>query len=235
MKLYPFQEPIFGRSRDEKVFALFMETGTGKTIVSIATIIHLYKEKQINFAIIIAPKMVCEPVWEYELSKFRGDLNYRLFKWIGGVSDTDKYLLKMIIKDIANVDVIHSMLPILLINVEAFSHPKIYEFITSILIATKNIVILDESTHIKNVKSIRTKGLVKLSPKANYKRILSGFPVLRSPEDLYTQIQFLGANLIPYASYYAFRNDYCNLRAMGRFQIVTGHKNLDRLAGLKLQ
>jgi SNF2 family DNA or RNA helicase len=60
---------------------------------------------------------------------------------------------------------------------------------------------------------------------------MSGFPVLNSPTDLYTQITFLGRTLIPFASYHAFRNFYSILRQIDRrITIEVGHKNLDHLA-----
>lgn len=105
--------------------------------------------------------------------------------------------------------------------------------IADIIAKTKLMMIIDESTTIKNPKAERTKGLLKISDRIKYKRILSGFPVLRSPEDLYTQIRFLGKGLIPHQSFYAFRNEFVTyIQTDKRYQITTGTKNLDKLSKL---
>ena len=52
---------------------------------------------------------------------------------------------------------------------------------------------IDESTTIKNPDAKRTKNICKLSPRAKYKRILTGSPVTKSPLDLYKQCDFLGS------------------------------------------
>lgn len=230
--LFEHQMYVLGKSIDEKSYAFFMETGTGKTIVTIETIKYLWDRNKINFVIILAPKLVCESVWEVELERYREDIKYRLFKWIGGMSNTDKYIINSIIKAITEERKFTPILPIFLINTEAFSHVKIYNLVIEIIKKAVVMMVIDESTSIKNPKAQRTKGLLKLADSIPYKRILSGYPILRSPEDLYTQIRFLGKNLIPYQSFFAFRNEFCTLRAMGRFTIVTQYKNLDKLAKL---
>jgi len=69
---------------------------------------------------------------------------------------------------------------------------------------------------------------------ANYRRILTGSPVTKSPLDLYTQCAFLNEHLLGFTSYYTFRNRYANMldRNFGgrRVQIVGGYKRLDELA-----
>jgi SNF2 family DNA or RNA helicase len=228
-KLYIHQEYVFQESKDMPSAAYFLETGTGKTIVTIENIKYLWEHGLINFAFVSAPKMVVESVWEYELSKYAHLFQHRVVKWVGDISEHDINVIDFVIKKIINNKEMN-MLPILLMNTEAFSHAKIYKFVLDILDRTKNIFILDESTSIKNVKSKRTKGMLRLSGLCNYKRILSGFPVLKSPEDLFSQVRFLGPNMIPYNSFYAFRNEFSMLRHMGKYSVVTGYKNLDKLS-----
>ena len=45
----------------------------------------------------------------------------------------------------------------------------------------RSMIIVDESTTIKNLKASRTKTIVKLGQLARYKRILTGSPVTKSP------------------------------------------------------
>ena len=57
------------------------------------------------------------------------------------------------------------------------------------------MVIIDESTTIKNKGASRTKSLVALGLHAKYRRILTGSPVTKSPLDLYTQCEFFYTSL----------------------------------------
>ena len=93
---------------------------------------------------------------------------------------------------------------------------------------------VDESTTIKNPKAQRTKNLVKLALQSKYRRILTGFPVTQSPLDLYSQSEFLCAQLLGYSSFYTFQNHYAKVinRNMGQrtFRQVVGYQNLDELS-----
>ena len=55
MKLYQHQEFALDKSKDEKSFALFLETGTGKTIIIIENIKYLWQQNMINFVVILGP------------------------------------------------------------------------------------------------------------------------------------------------------------------------------------
>jgi len=71
---------------------------------------------------------------------------------------------------------------------------------------------------------------------AEYRRILTGAPVTRSPLDLYTQCEFLDPGLLGYGSFYSFRARYAemiNRTTGGRtFKQVIGYKRLDELNDL---
>ena len=66
------------------------------------------------------------------------------------------------------------------------------------------MIAVDESTLIKNPQAKRTKNLLALSRDAEYKRILTGFPVTKTPLDLFAQCAFLNPLLLGFKSYYAF-------------------------------
>jgi hypothetical protein len=67
-----------------------------------------------------------------------------------------------------------------------------------------------------------------------YRRILTGSPVTKSPLDLYKQCEFLDDGLLDFTSYYAFRTRYAVMKSAnfgGRsIQIVVGYKNLAELS-----
>jgi len=125
-------------------------------------------------------------------------------------------------------------LHILIMNVEAFSTKKGLDFAGRFLRTHRTLMAVDESTSIKTPTAKRTKSILSIGKLANYRRILTGSPVTKSPLDLYTQCAFLNEHLLGFTSYYTFRNRYANMldRNFGgrRVQIVGGYKRLDELA-----
>jgi SNF2 family DNA or RNA helicase len=93
---------------------------------------------------------------------------------------------------------------------------------------------IDESTTIKNPSAKRTKNIISLGKHAKYRRIMTGSPITKNPLDLYTQCEFLDPWLLDFASYYAFRNRYAEMKTMhirGRsIQVVHAFQNLSELS-----
>ena len=125
-------------------------------------------------------------------------------------------------------------LHILIMNVEALSTKKGYDFAQKFLFSHRALMAIDESTTIKNPEAKRTKNICKLGRSSRYNRILTGSPVTKSPLDLYKQCEFLCPGLLGHESYYTFRTRYAVMRTAnfgGRsVQIVVGYRNLDELS-----
>jgi len=98
-------------------------------------------------------------------------------------------------------------LKIMIMNVEAFSSKRGVDFARLFLIG-KSMMIVDESTTIKNPKAKRTKAILALRDETKYRRILTGSPVTQSPLDLWAQMDFLDPYILEQSSYYAFRTRY---------------------------
>jgi len=119
-------------------------------------------------------------------------------------------------------------------NIEALSTPRgtkaAYMFMAK---NPANIMIVDESTTIKNRKATRTKNIMMLAQDAKYRRILTGSPITKSPMDLYSQCAVLSTKALGFKSYYAFQNRYALVvkRSMGTraFQEIVGYRRLDEL------
>jgi len=82
-------------------------------------------------------------------------------------------------------------------NTEAFSTPRAsmmaYLFLTR---NPNNLVVVDESTTIKNRQAARTKNIVSMNKISKYRRILTGSPITKSPMDLYSQCLFLNSQSV---------------------------------------
>ena len=197
---YEHQRVALKNSAEKTEYAYFMEMGTGKTKVTIDNMAWLYMRRKITASLIIAPKSVYTN-WQSEIETHLPDvLKYDVFRW-----NLDKQ------KDYFKFQKSND-LKIFLINVEALSTKRGLNACVDYLKTNKsNMVVLDESTTIKNRTAIRTKNILKLRSLSSIRRILTGSPITKSPLDLYTQCAFLNPELLGFSSYLTFRNRYAEM------------------------
>jgi len=226
-KPYKHQLTALEKSVDKKEYGYFMEMGTGKSKVLVDNMAMLYDKGKINGALIIAPKGVYTNWFSQEIPNHLVDhIKPKMVLWTASTSKTKE-------KEYQTLFETGFDLHVLIMNVEAFSTKKGVEFAYKFLRSHKTIMAVDESTTIKNPSAKRTKAILTLGKHAQYRRILTGSPVTKSPLDLYSQCAFLNEELLGYGSYYAFRNRYAQMidRNFGgrRVQIVGSYQRLDEL------
>lgn len=240
MKNYKFKTEPFDHQRKAledswaaDYYALFMEMGTGKSKVAIDTIGALYKAKRVSAALILAPKGVYDNWVKGEIpTHLPDDIERMVVRWTPSTAKKFQDEMKSLVYEPFDG------LKVFVMNVEALSTPRgtkaAYMFLTK---NPANIMVVDESTTIKNRKATRTKNIMMLAKEATYRRILTGSPVTKSPMDLYSQCAVLSSNALGFNSYYAFQNRYALVqkRKMGTraFQEIVGYRRLDEL-NLKL-
>ena len=227
-KPYAHQLTALEKSWKKKVFAYFMEMGTGKTKVAIDNIAMLYDAGKINGVLIVAPKGVYKNWYSQEFpTHLAGHIKPVSVLWQAAINQKQQ---KELDKLFATGEDLH----ILIMNVEAFSTKKGVDFAAKFLNCHNTYMAIDESTTIKNPGAKRTKNIVGLGKHAKYRRILTGSPVTKSPLDLYTQCQFLDEFLLDHSSYYTFRTRYAIMRKAhfnGKsVEIVVGYQNLGELS-----
>ena len=227
-KPYAHQTTALEKSWNKKVFAYFMEMGTGKTKVAIDNIAMLYDNGKINGVLIIAPKGVYKNWYSQEIPIHLVDhIHPKTVLWQAMINQKQQKLLDTLFET-------GNDLHILIMNVESFSTKKGVDFAARFLNSHNTYMAIDESTTIKNPGAKRTKSIVALGQYAKYRRILTGSPVTKSPLDLYKQCEFLDEYLLDHSSYYTFRTRYAVMRKAhfnGRsVEIVVGYKNLGELS-----
>jgi len=227
-KPFAHQLKALEMSWDKKVFAYFMEMGTGKSKVLIDNMSILYDKGHINGALIIAPKGVYKNWFDSEIPTHMADhIEKTMVLWESSAGKSKEKELNTLFK--SSYD-----LHILIMNVEALSTKKGKQFAEKFLSCHKTLMAIDESTTIKNPGAIRTKNIIGLGKNVSYKRILTGSPVTKSPLDLYTQCWFLDPWLLEQQSYYSFRTRYALMKKImvsGRqIEIVVGYRNLGELS-----
>jgi SNF2 family DNA or RNA helicase len=227
-KPFAHQLKALEMSWDKKVFAYFMEMGTGKSKVLIDNMSILYDKGLINGALIIAPKGVYKNWFDSEIPTHMADhIEKTMVLWESTAGKSKEKELNTLFK--SSYD-----LHILIMNVEALSTKKGKQFAEKFLSCHKTLMAIDESTTIKNPGAIRTKTIIDLGQNVSYKRILTGSPVTKSPLDLFTQCAFLDPWLLDHQSYYSFKTRYAitkQINVSGRMiQIVVGYRNLGELS-----
>ena len=228
LKPYTHQLTALEKSWNRETYAYFMEMGTGKTKVLIDNMSMLYDKGKIDGALIIAPKGVVKTWYEQELpTHLPNHIQNVSVLWQSNITKKQQENLDRLFKTTTD-------LHILIMNVEAFSTEKGVKFATKFLNSHNVLMAVDESTTIKTPTAQRTKNIIRLGSFSKYRRIMTGSPVTKNPLDLYTQCEFLDPYLLDFASYYAFRNRYAQMKTMhvrGRsIQVVHAFQNLAELS-----
>ena len=227
-KPYAHQLIALEKSWDKTEYGYFMEMGTGKSKVLVDNMAMLYDKGKINGALIIAPKGVYNNWFTQEIpTHLASHVQPTMVLWTASTSKTKD-------KEYQSLFETGHDLHILIMNVEALSTKKGLDFAAKFLRSHTTMLAVDESTTIKNPTAKRTKSILQLGKQAEYRRILTGSPVTKSPLDLFTQCNFLNEFLLGFDSFYAFRNRYAHMieRNFGgrRVQLVGSYKRLDELA-----
>jgi SNF2 family DNA or RNA helicase len=87
-----------------------------------------------------------------------------------------------------------------------------------------DLVVIDESTTIKNRTAKRTKAIINYFKNVPYKIVMSGNPVPKSPDEVFSQYHFLDESVFG-SRYYPFANRYFDIDYFGK---VVGIKDSER-------
>ena len=229
---YDHQTKAFMLSRERENFALFMEQGTGKTKVTIDTAAYLAQQGKINALVVVAPKGVHEMWVLYELPKHMPDwLEYDAFAHPASYPAYKRTECDRVLDS--------EKFKIITINIEGLAPKKSKKGKTPPSVASqlfeyclenfRCLLVIDESSRIRNGSAKRTKYIIKESKSAPYKRILSGTPVTQGSEHLYSQMLFLDPDITGYDTYTSFKQRYCLIRTLNFGEIIYGYQNQEEL------
>ena len=184
-KPYAHQVAAFNRHKDSEYFALFMDMGTGKTKIGIDIASYKFLSGDIDAVLVIAPNHV-HIQWINEQFPIHCNVSYFPFIWEQKNFTSMKYKLQLgsFIED--KMD----SLKVFACNVEAFQASTFLTFSNMFLRENRTMVILDESTRIKNPDARRTKKILPMH-RAAARCILTGTPTAKSPLDIFAPFNFL--------------------------------------------
>ena len=211
------QTSAMRKAWNKREFALFMEMGTGKTFTTLALAGHRFDHHQIDAVLIICPTSI-KPVWEWE----------QKMSPVPTITHVHSAGKANAIKTEAFIGLECEQLKYLVVGVEALSSGVAAELAHAYVKAHNCLVVVDESSRIKNANASRTKKAIKMGDSASYRMILTGTPITQGIIDLYGQFRFLEADIIGLKSFFVFKSMYC---IMGGFQgrKILGYQNTDTL------
>ena len=204
--------------------ALFMEVGTGKSKV----IIDTAEELNVPGMIIAAPKSLIG-TWQDQLRQHAAS-PYTFLVWSSTKSRARKWIdeFKYAVKD--------SKTFVFFVNTEAFQtkNSLLNELLRQFLENRRAMLVIDESSDIKNPKAQRTINLSKLGQRCDYRIISTGTEITNSVLDLYSQFEFLRPGFWGFKSFFFFKNYYAILQERylsgGRtFKEIIGFRKLDEI------
>ena len=201
-------------SRKHPDFCLFFEMGTGKTGTQINVLREKFAlEKRVMKTLILCP-LITVRNWQEEFklhSKIQqsdiipltGPGKKRVKKFLEAVTDPKLHTL--------------TRGKILITNYEAM---EMEDLVTLLCDWQPEILVCDESHRLKNFKSKRAKGVVKLlgetpvmnsreyTRKVKHVYLLTGSPILNSPMDIFNQYRILDSGKTFGLNFYDFRGTY---------------------------
>lgn len=199
-------------SRDEPAFAFLMEQGTGKSKVGIDTAAYLFEKDQIDACVVIAPSEGDLPTnWLEQIDRHLPKRIKHTAVCAGSnMRAGARGLFKRVIQGAPRAPQLGMVW--VTVNIEAIrAGAKLFlEFLTLVR-KYRCLVIIDESTRIKNPNAAQTKACMKLGANAVVRRIATGTPITNSPFDCYSQFGFLDPAILGFDSYTAFKAHYCQM------------------------
>jgi SNF2 family DNA or RNA helicase len=176
--------------------ANFSVPGSGKTQTALGAFVLWKKRDVVEKAMVIGPASCFKP-WEDEAKEC---LRYgiKIIRWIGGVKKRRK-----IGHLVASADLI-------LITYQTACND--YLLLEQVMRQYKVLLILDESHHVKNPNGVRANMVMRLSPFASKRLILTGTPAPHSLIDIWTQFSFLWPSQRLMGDYYGFKQELEQLK-----------------------
>lgn len=190
-------------------YAFFWVMGAGKTLSTIILANLRRAHSLIDQVLVICPTSI-KGVWSKEYERYSAMEQHVHILESGGK------------------DPKYDGFPIMVVGVEALSQGGAFQKAMDFVIAGRTMVVIDESSTIKNHDAGRTERCWEIGQNAQFRLILTGTNVTQGVQDLFAQMYFVDPCIVGELSYYSFRNKYCVLGGFEQRKIV-GYKDIDLL------
>lgn len=211
MKTDPMSQQVTGLKllEGKRNFGLFMEQGTGKTWTILADAERCYTGNKIDALVVVAPNGV-HTNWTRREIPTHLSVPSIAYAWKGEPKTKKAKALfeKLYARHYAAGE---APLRVFTMNIEAVNTPKGYAALEEFLTCFRCMMVVDESTRIKNPEAKRSEKVVELGKLALCRRILTGTPITKAPTDLFQQFEFLKPGLLGTTSYRAFVAEFAEI------------------------
>jgi SNF2 family DNA or RNA helicase len=214
------QRKMLDKAWNLPAIAWFAKMGTGKTFAAIHLACARFKAGLIDSVVIVCPSTL-RSTWRKELAK------YSTVEYDFKIHETKAAWLKEFYADRKS-----GALQILAVSVEGLGvSPALYDSVCGFFPGREVMVIMDESSRIKNPAAKRTERTIEFRDAAKYRVILNGTPIALGIQDLWSQYEFLDPNIIGSGDYWSFKTRYLTMGGYEMKQIV-GVQNIEELMKL---
>jgi len=190
--------------------ALFHDPGLGKTRTCLE-IFKRYRQTDPKLRLfVVCPLSLVNAAWGEDIKRF---------------TEFSHAPLKQIKGDLPDI---------VIVNYEALISRKYLPTIHRLVMDYQFMCVLDESSRLKNHKSVTTKTLLAMTECFRYRVIASGTPMPNSEAELWGQISFVRPYLLPH-SFYAFRNTYFHLERDGEIMTTGRYVSRDEMREILTQ
>lgn len=214
MKITPYAHQLVGIDKlvEHPYFALFDEMGLGKTLQVIWAACELYRRGIINRVIVLCPATVRSVWFDPELGELKKHLpedlsaaitefHAKTRRWHHGPAS--KLPFEWVI---SNYDFIRSK--------SRISGLKV-------LCTHQTLLVLDESSAVKNHRSLQTRACLTLRKRCGRVVLLNGTPIENNPGDMYSQGHIMSKDILECTNWYYFRARYAVMGGWMNKQVMS--------------
>jgi SNF2 family DNA or RNA helicase len=227
MELFPKTTPLehqsaaLARMLSMRNYALFHDPGLGKSKALIDDSAQAFSDKVIQAVAIVCPNSI-KSNW---VDEFEKHCPLPVECWVYSPENRTKTLLW--IKQAPQ----EGVLKVLIIACESISHKSGQDVLEAFLTKQATSLGVDESSRFKTHNATRTKALLRLSPLAKRRRILTGTAITKGLQDAWSQFAILSPDILAGMNFFTFRNKFCVMGGFEAKQIVSS-KNEDQFVDL---
>lgn len=195
-------------------FGLFDEMGVGKSAQVVNAACILSEERVIDTVLVVSPASV-RSVWTNE-DRDLGEISKH--SWASAdVMEFHSRGLRGVFQRVCSGT---RPLTWVVTNYEFIRPAKNRDRLIATLGGRPFLMVLDESSMIKNHRAIQTKSCLQIGLHAARRVILNGTPITNSPGDLWSQMRFLSPQILPFKNFFSFRARYAVMGGWQNKQIV---------------
>jgi SNF2 family DNA or RNA helicase len=183
--LFPHQQQLLDQTWERPAWAVFFQTGVGKTAPTIHTAARLYQAQRIDGAVVVAPNMVHRN-WITDEIPLHSPIAWRGLDWHSSRGKGQDRAVASLL------ETPRGTLPWLAITYDGLITPRGRKAVLDFLARfPRAILIIDEGSRVKNPEALRTKKVAALRKLSSYARLLNGTPTTQSPTEIYAQMKLL--------------------------------------------